>query len=297
MHFHTPAITAVVSAAVIGSWALTGSGQTPPQAPPKPPAQTTGGALPMEPIRDRGQGVTGAYEGWYQNPDGTFTMLVGYFNRNRTETLDIPIGPNNQIQPGNPDRGQPTHFLVRRQWGVFTVNVPADFGTQRLTWTLIANGEKNEIPLTLHQNYQVMPFKDPAMGNTPPVLKFEANGRSFQGPPIALSGTRTATAGQPLPIEFFASDDAHVEPGRALRGNKPEPPVTVFLSKFRGPGEIKFANARPEVAPDGKVSTTATFSEPGDYIVRVQANDNSGEGGGGFQCCWTNVHLPVKVGK
>jgi hypothetical protein len=37
-----------------------------------------------------------------------------------------------------------------------------------------------------------------------------------------------------------------------------------------------------------------TFDTPGDYIL-VQANDVSGEGGGGFQCCWTNAYVAVKV--
>ena len=45
----------------------------------------------------------------------------------------------------------------------------------------------------------------------------------------------------------------------------------------------------------GRVNTTAKFGAPGDYIVRVQANDSSGDGGGGFQCCWTNAHVKVTV--
>src|SRR5262245_34486351 len=80
--------------------------------------------LPPEPIKDSGQSITGAFEGWYQNPDGTFTLLMGYMNRNGKETLDIPVGPNNRIEPGGPDQGQPTYFLPRRQWGVFTITVP-----------------------------------------------------------------------------------------------------------------------------------------------------------------------------
>ena len=82
-------------------------------------------------------------------PDGTFTLLIGYFNRNRAETLEIPVGPNNRIEPGGPDYGQPTYFLPRRQWGVFTIVVPKDFGTKKLTWTIVANGETTEIPLSL----------------------------------------------------------------------------------------------------------------------------------------------------
>src|SRR4030095_16518827 len=82
-------------------------------------------------IKETGQSVTGAYEGWYRNSDGTATMLVGYFNRNSKETFDIPPGPNNRIEPGEPDQGQPTHFLPRRQWGVFTIRVPKDFGKNK----------------------------------------------------------------------------------------------------------------------------------------------------------------------
>ena len=58
--------------------------------------------LPLDPVRETGQSVTGAYEGWYQNSDGSYSLLVGYFNRNQKETLDIPVGPNNRIEPGGP---------------------------------------------------------------------------------------------------------------------------------------------------------------------------------------------------
>jgi hypothetical protein len=65
---------------------------------------------------------------------------------------------------------------------------------------------------------------------------------------------------------------------------------------FRGPGTVTFDPPRPSVSgPDGKATTTATFSAPGEYVLRLQANDASGDGGGGFQCCWTNVHVAVTV--
>ena len=86
------------------------------------------GQLPLAPAPGAGQSVTPALEGWYENPDGTYSLSFGYFNRNTEEELDIPIGPNNRFEPGTPDRGQPTHFLPRRQRGAFTVTVPADFG-------------------------------------------------------------------------------------------------------------------------------------------------------------------------
>jgi hypothetical protein len=60
---------------------------------------------------------------------------------------------------------------------------------------------------------------------------------------------------------------------------------------------VAFDNARPAVdrAENGKTTANATFSMPGEYVLRLQANDASGEGGGGFQCCWTNVHVGVSV--
>ena len=73
--------------------------------------------LPIEPFRQFGSSVTPAFEGWYDNPDGSHVFLIGYLNRNSEQPLDVPIGPNNRIEPGGPDLGQPTHFLPGRQWG------------------------------------------------------------------------------------------------------------------------------------------------------------------------------------
>ena len=60
---------------------------------------------------------------------------------------------------------------------------------------------------------------------------------------------------------------------------------------------MTFANAKPPVdaANGGKTETTATFDAPGEYVLRVQGNDQSGDGGGGEQCCWTNGHVKVTV--
>src|SRR5262245_37952206 len=96
---------------------------------------------PLSPTRASGQTVTPAFEGWYRNPDGTYSISFGYFNRNAQEALDIPIGPQNNIKPGLPNRGQPTHFEPRRHWGVFAVTVPANFGEQTVVWTLVMRGD------------------------------------------------------------------------------------------------------------------------------------------------------------
>lgn len=251
-----------------------------------PPAQ-----MPIAPQHQSGLSVTPAYDGWFRNADGTYSLLIGYFNRNRAQTLDIPIGPNNHIDPDGPDYGQPTHFDLQHGWGVFTIKVPADFGTKKLTWTLVSGGETNSIPFSLHLNYAVEPFKDQATGNTPPAVKFKKEGPALTGPPIGHAAAFAATVGQPLTFTYWIADPPYVDPtGR----RKPAPPTT-SLFKHRGPGEITFAEQKPKAAEDGMVSATARFSAPGDYVIRVQVNDTSGDGGGGFQCCWTNAHVKVTV--
>ena len=251
------------------------------------------GQLPGEPVKTSGQSVTGAFEGWYENPDGSFSLLVGYFNRNTAQTFDIPVGPNNRIEPGMPDQGQPTHFLPRRQWGVFTIKVPKDFGKNKLTWTIVANGQSTTIPLHLDPLWIVAPFKDVGINNTPPSVKFTAGGPAHQGPPSGFSATLTTSVAKPLSLTIWASDDGVRAPEAARR---PARPVTVAWSKFRGPGEVAFDNAAPMVdEKTGTAAATATFTAPGEYTLRLQANDATGDGGGGFQCCWTTAHVKVTV--
>ena len=116
--------------------------------------------LPSEPGGKFGRSITGAYEGWYDNKDGSHVFLVGYYNRNLAQEVDIPIGPNNRIEPGGPDFGQPTHFLPGRQVGMFTVTVPKEFTQQqRLTWTIVDNGMTTSIPLRLHHGLQHQPVR------------------------------------------------------------------------------------------------------------------------------------------
>src|SRR6267378_2856914 len=170
------------------------------------PMNAQSGQLPMEPLHESGQNVTAAYEGWFKNPDGGISLLFGYFNRNVKEDLDIPIGPNNRIEPGGPDQGQPTHFLTRRQWGIFTVTVPRDFGSKKLTWTLMANGMTTSIPMGVIKDYKVEPLEDAAMGNTPPVLRFQPGGPTHTGPPRGITTSLTTTLPEPLVLTVWATD-------------------------------------------------------------------------------------------
>ncbi len=261
-----------------------------------------GQAQPPHPAQDTGNSITGAFEGWFKNSDGSSSLLLGYFNRNLSEEVDIPIGPNNRIEPGGPDLGQPSHFMPGRAWGMFVVKVPSDFGANKIVWTLTINGQTTLIPASLKTDYEVSPFIEPAVGNTPPVIRLEENGPSVQGP-LAMAAERKVKLSDVLSLTVWATDDAKFTSATGARPKNLGPPITLHWTKYRGPGVVKFSEDRPEVKPDtsttdafsGKATTTATFSEPGNYVLHVVANDYSGEGGLGFQCCWTTAQVKVLV--
>ncbi len=336
-------------ATLVGAGGQQGVGQTPS---PLPLSQS---------IRERGTSLTGAYEGWFYGKDGSTYALVGYFNRNTKQEFEIPVGPNNRIEPGGADQGQPTHFLAGRQWGAFVVKLPKDLGTKRLSWTLVANGFTNTITLHTQADYIVEPYEDAANKNTPPKIKFDPSGDVFTGPPTAIAAKYSANVGTPLELTTWVTDEgpkinvpentgrgrgrgrggdaaggrgagAAAEPNAAGRGGAadpnaaaggdaaaqgrggrgrgaaggrggaggeftPPPRIAVTWSKFRGPGDVKFDAVKPPVdfEHEGKATTNATFSAPGDYLLRIESNDSTGSGGGGFQCCWSTAHVAVNV--
>jgi len=269
--------------------------------------------LPSSPPRAFGASISPAFEGWYDNADGTHTFLIGYYNRNVGSEIDGPIGPNNHFEPGNPDMGQPTHFLPSRRYGMFTVTVPKDWGkTQKLTWTLTVNGVTSSVPFHMHTDYNVSPFKSSEQATTgdynlPPVIRFDEKGLPFAGPAASTTKaiSRTASVDAPMTLDIWADDDALYSSGTSAPMTKTPPPVTLTLSKYRGAGDVTFGDARakldvlkggkPSEPYSGKASTTVKFSQPGDYMIHVTANDYSGNGGGGSVCCWTTAIVKVAV--
>jgi hypothetical protein len=302
--------------------------------------------LSAEPSHESDQSVQPSFEGWWQELDGSYRIMFGYFNRNSAEATDIPIGPNNHIEPGGPDQGQPTHFLTRRHWGMFTIRVPKDFGDKKITWTLVSGGRTLSVPGSLNVLWKINPYSDP-QNVTPPTITFDEKGAGHSSPdPLIV--TRAASVGQPLTLDVWVADDnknqigggrggAGTVGGAGGRGGRggavvdsgppspgqiatpagvnaeataqftPRAPVSLTWSEFRGRGEVTFANNRPAVRKidngtipnpanfNGKGSTTATFSEPGEYTLLVVATNGTGEGGGGFLCCWTNGEVKVAV--
>ena len=253
--------------------------------------------LPMAPTSGSGGTVSPAYEGWYRNSDGTYSLSFGYYNRNTQEALEIPIGPDNSIEPMEFNGIQPTRFEPRRHWGVFAVTVPADFGNQRIEWTLNIRGEKVTIPGHLRAEWEIDALAGEAGdGNTPPVLKFdlsEMDGAEGAGPLGITAGPLQGKVGEPLAVNVWAHDDGQ----GASRLSRTGASVTLTWFKHQGSGDVTFSEGSSRVPVAGAEATTmATFSAAGDYMLRVRANDASGVSGAGHaQCCWTNGFVKVTV--
>ncbi len=168
-----------------------------------------------------GQSVSPAFEGWGENPDGTFNLIFGYMNRNWEEQPDLALGDDNKFSPGAADRGQPTHFLPRRNRFVFTVQVPADFGDQELAWTLKTNGVDRtaygSLKADLFVDNMVIMSETGTLGpgssnaelraHTPPVVELE------------MASVIDARVGQPVTLSARVTDDGL--PTRSSRARLP----------------------------------------------------------------------------
>jgi hypothetical protein len=183
-----------------------------------------------------GQNVSPAYEGWEQNGDGSFNFLFGYMNRNWEEELDVPIGPDNDIEPGGPDQGQPTRFLPRRNRFVFRVRVPADFGSREMVWTLTARGKTEKAYATLRPDYfindVVMASETGALGAGTSSPEIRANKR----PAVTIDDgqPRTVRVGEPLSLVALVTDDGVPKPrGRNLVGSGNSPPAAARSTEDR----------------------------------------------------------------
>ena len=265
-------------------------------------ASSTGAQLPFSAAKASGQTVTPAFEGWYRNADGSFSISFGYFNRNSEEVVSVPIGAGNRVEPGPPNQGQPTEFQPGRHWGVFAVKVPADFGSKEITWTLGFRGATYAIPGSLRPNWQIDALDGEAgSGNTPPALKFDANGPEGRGPLGITSDPVSAASGVPVTLTVWSRDDGKPSSSVGSAGRSNVPVTVTWFVHQSPPGAagrgVTFIPASSRVeASGGQASTQATFTAAGDYLVRVRANDASGLAGAGHaQCCWTNGFVKVVV--
>lgn len=208
----------------------------------------------------RGQEVHPSYEGWMPNDDGSFTMYFGYMNANWLQEFDIPIGPDNNIEPGGPDQGQPTHFYPRRNPFLFTIRVPKDLGTKELIWTLTANGKTDKAYASLKTDYQIDnqvistevggdfgSLRDELRTNIPPDL-------DVQGPK-----TRSVKVGEALSLVAITGDPDNLP---ARRDGKPAPGMRVKPA----PGEGQAPPARGQQPPNPAALAAQIYRPPASIV-------------------------------
>lgn len=239
-----------------------------------------------------GQTVQPIFEGWTKNPDGGYELHFGYLNRNYVEQLHVPIGPENTVEPGGPDRGQPTYFYRRFNNRVFSITVPRDWGKKEVVWTLTVRGKAERAVGWLQPEWEIEQFpgetRQAKSPNEPPTLTVASSATS-----VTLPSTLTLTAD--------VTDDGLPKPGKPRAGGSSENPPTFRLPPgspgaptnvpsvappprpringlsvtwlvFRGPAAVEFEPAAVAVK-DGKAVVMATFTTPGEYVLRARASD------------------------
>jgi hypothetical protein len=229
---------------------------------------------------DTGQDVVPVYEGWVRNADGTSAMVFGYFNRNWKEELAIPAGPDNKLEPGEPDRGQPTFFLPRRQIFTFRVRVPKDWGQQELIWTITAHGRTEKAYGQLTPEEEITERMIMTRGNLSP-----GEDDPNKPPSVTIEPVSSASVTSPLNLTALVTDDGLPKPRPAPKprpGTQSDRPpdarprgLTVTWSQYRGPAKVTFDQRGPTGVTDGKGTTIAHFTEPGIYVLRATASDGA----------------------
>jgi hypothetical protein len=230
-----------------------------------------------------GQNIVPYFEGWIRNPDGTFDLVFGYFNRNWTEEIAIEPGPQNSVEPGGPDAGQPTYFLPRRQRWIYRLRVPADFGNKEVVWSVTAHGRTERAYGTLLPAQEITDRVVMSNGNFDP-----GEGDPNEPPSIRLDPIQGAAVGQPVTISATILDDGLPNPrpprnprtatsgfGAQVDRNQRAAPrgLSVSFLQYSGPAKVTFDNPGPMPVTGGKVINTVRFSQPGTYRLRATAGD------------------------
>ena len=245
-----------------------------------------------EVIRPSGQALIPLYDGWYPNRDGSKTICFGYFNMNTEESFDIPIGEDNYLETDYPDldlstANVPTHFDVlprayRHVFCSFTVNVPEGFNsTHRVTWNISSNRFDLSTPGKVIPPYVLDEPASDGRGDIAPVVKLSPNGEGVRGRTgIHTTNSVSAQVGESIQLQAWI-EHADEE-------------VWVGWSHHSGAGKVEFDNKEYEIQTiNGVAEVQATFSEPGEYVVRMQTIDTIAAFE--FYCCHTNAYFHINV--
>jgi hypothetical protein len=249
-----------------------------------------------------GQTIQPIFDGWSRNSDGSVTMHFGYLNRNFVEEPYVPLGPDNNIEPGGPDQGQPTYFYTRTNRKAFSVRVPKDWGKKELVWSITVHGKTEKAVAWLQPEWEIDSSDARTSGegskNQPPTLSVAAPATINVSNPLILTATvtddglpnqarpqRNPAVGQETPPILqpgAGSTDAvpvnvpqaRTNPRGIRVSEQPPRGLSVAYFVWRGPANVNFTPRFSEVK-DGKAITNATFTKPGEYILRARATDTA----------------------
>ncbi len=272
------------------------------------------------PLPVTGNPVFPWFEGWYDNGDGTFTLSFGYLNRNPRDAVEIAHGALNYMEPAEFNGRQPSHFLPSRNRGVFAVTIPASQRDLDVWWYLTdQNGNQYKVPGRARSSGYQLDWLPRPHGSLTPILWFSSERDARRGPEgVYAPAVLTTRVGQPLTLTVQVRDESRYDATDPRFRNGI--PVNVSWSKYQGPaGEVTFARdpshpaeqrptargrGAPPLGPDavalppggGTARAIATFSEPGEYVVRAEAqNWNAPDSQSVDQCCWSNAYVRVRV--
>ena len=281
------------------------------------------GRWPLQPTSPGNNTLAPFGEGWYANPDGTFSLSFGYVNLN-LDTLYIPLGENNFLDQAQFDGVQPTIFFPGRHRGVWSVTLPAEMENTDVWWTLTTQyGHTTRVPGRTGSVAYQLDWMPRPHGSVTPSVSFESQSGVGRGPPgIWAERTHTVSVGSPLTLSVDAIDTSE----RDLEDTRNEEvPLRVVWSQLQGPGPVEYtrheSNPAPEVDEDddspaarfrrganrgpqimrlpegqGTSSVIVTFSTPGEYLMLAQVdNFAANDSGTQDQCCWTNGYVKVNV--
>jgi hypothetical protein len=287
-------------------------------------AQGPDGRWPLQPRTEVGRLVAPFLEGWYENEDGTFSYSFGYLNLNG-QRVELPVGEQNLVAPAQFDGMQPTTFEPGRHRGVFAVTVPASMRGGEVWWTITnPDGEVTKVPGRNIWGAYKLDWLPRPHGSMHPRVSFDG-GDEGRGPiGVVAERTLSTSVGSPLTLTIDVRDPSErdAEDPRL----REDIPVRVVWYKHQGPvgGEVEFvrhestpaegedgAGNDDDDADDGAIAdgatvelatgqgtarVYATFSAPGEYVLRARADNWSApDSSSGNQCCWTNGYVRVTV--
>ncbi len=229
---------------------------------------------PLATFHKSGDLVAPFFDGFYDNGDGTVTFSFGFMNRNTEEIVDIPLGPNNFIEPAQFNGMQPSHFPVydrggligKRERGSFAVTVPANMAGTEVVWTLTHAGRTYAVPDRTGTIAYDMSTGPAAFGSLSPAVRFAADSPISTNREGVVAERVTARVGMPVTLSALVQDRGERAPYAADLEGKMVFPVNATWILHQGPAAVVFSIETEKIESEGwgVATTQATFSEPGE---------------------------------